>query len=91
MCKVDLTDDYLMVAINDTDKKYLRFIFNDQMYQFNSLPFGLSSSPFVFTKIMRPVLNYLRSKGIIVVAYLELHSCLQLILKKNYSSHFYVT
>ena len=35
------------------------------------LPFGLCTSPFVFTKILNPVLKYLRERGFISVAYLD--------------------
>jgi len=30
---------------------------------FHSLPFGLSSSGYIFTKTIRPIVKYLRSKG----------------------------
>lgn len=41
------------------------------MYEFNCLPFGLASAPYVFTKLTRPVLTYLRSRGCISVNYLD--------------------
>ena len=33
-------------------RKYLRFVVNDNVYQFVVLPFSLAPAPFVFTKIM---------------------------------------
>ena len=40
-------------------------------YQFRVLPFGLSLSPMVFTKMLRPVLRWARRKGIRLSAYLD--------------------
>ena len=51
MAKIDLKDTYFAVPISEPDKNYLRFRCKYQMYQFNSLPFGLSCAPWVFTKI----------------------------------------
>lgn len=71
MCKLDLKDAYLLVPIQTEDKKYLRFRYGRDIFQFNALPFGLSSAPFIFTKLCKPVINWLRSKGIRVVIYLD--------------------
>ena len=35
------------------------------------LPFGLSSAPRVFTKVMKPVIGMVRSQGIRSVIYLD--------------------
>ena len=40
------------------------------MWQFAVLPFGLNSAPFIFTKLMKPVVATLRKLGIRVVLYL---------------------
>ena len=40
------------------DRGYLRFCHNGTAWQFTVLPFGLSTSPRVFTKILKPVLAY---------------------------------
>lgn len=71
MAAMDLKDAYLLVPINKNSRKYLRFIFKNEIYQFTCLPFGLSLSPFIFTKIMKPVVNMLREKGFLVVIYLD--------------------
>lgn len=59
MYRLDLHDAYLKVALNLDDKKFLRFNYRNHLYQFNALPFGLSSAPFVFTKIAKPIGNWL--------------------------------
>lgn len=71
MATLDLKDAYSLIPIAESHRKYLRFIFNKQIYQFNCLPFGLNCAPLLFTKIMKPVLSMLRSKGWISVIYLD--------------------
>lgn len=41
------------------------------MYEFACLPFGLSSAPRVFTKLMKPVVAQLRKQGIRLIIYLD--------------------
>lgn len=71
MASLDLKDAYFLLKIADNSKKFLRFEFDKNLYQFNVLPFGLSSAPYVFNKIMRQVITYLRSKQITLVNYLD--------------------
>jgi hypothetical protein len=76
MCTIDLKHAYYLVPIGDMHKKYLRFWFNTKMYQFNCLPFGLSCAPLVFTKLLKPAIESLRSQGIRLVIYLDDIICL---------------
>jgi len=71
MAVVDLKDAYHSVSIADAFRKFLRFIWKDKIYEYRCLPFGLSSAPFVFTKLMKPVLGYLRSAGFLNVGFLD--------------------
>jgi len=71
MATVDLKDAYFHVPIHDESKKLLRFLWNDQLYEFNCLPFGLCTAPRIFTKILKPVFNRLRSLGYVSVVYLD--------------------
>lgn len=43
----------------------------DTIYEFNSLPFGLKMAPYIFTKILRPVVKLLRSAGYLSSIYLD--------------------
>lgn len=63
LAKIDLKESYLHVPVQPSDRKYLRFEYNDKLYEFNALPYGLSSAPYVFTKIMRIVVSFLRNEG----------------------------
>lgn len=71
MAKLDLKDAYFFVKIHPNFKKYLRFQWEGTLYQFCVLPFGLSTSPFVFTKIMKPVAKLLRTVGFLSTVYLD--------------------
>lgn len=71
LATLDLKDAYYMVPIKESDKKYLCFHFDNKIFYFNVLPFGLSSAPYVFTKIMKPVVSYLRKLGYLSVVYLD--------------------
>jgi len=68
---IDLQEAYWHVPIHETYKIYLRFMFGGQLYQFNCLPFGLSSAPRVFTKLLKPVVAFLREKGYLSVIFLD--------------------
>ena len=46
---IDLTDVYLHVLIHPWSRKYLRFMFEGQVFQFTVLPFGISLSLWIFT------------------------------------------
>ena len=71
MVKVDLKDAYLTVPIHHQDRKFLRFSWEQEVFQFRSLPFGLASAPQTFTKLLRPLLALLRSQGLRMVVYLD--------------------
>ncbi|XP_030765284.1 uncharacterized protein LOC115889439 [Sitophilus oryzae] len=68
---VDLKDAYYLIPIHKTHRKFLRFEFDNKLYQFCCLPFGLASAPYTFTKLLRPAVERLRSNGVICVSYLD--------------------
>lgn len=71
LAKIDLKDAYYLIPIATDHRKYLRFKHQGMLYQFNCLPFGLSSAPRIFTKVLRPVAAKLRSNGHRSVIYLD--------------------
>lgn len=71
MGSLDLKDAYYHIPIHKDYRKYLRFTFEDKLYEFNCLPFGLCTAPYVFTKLMKPVIGHLRKNGITSVIYLD--------------------
>ena len=68
---IDLTDAYHAIAIHPIFCRFLTFIFMGVYYQYTCLPQGLTSSPRIFTKIMKTVLTYLRSYAIKIAAWLD--------------------
>ena len=71
MCKLDLKDAYLTIPVHPTHQQFLRFQWQQKVYQYTALPFGLASAPRVFTKLMKPALACLRSRGVRLIAYLD--------------------
>ena len=71
MTKVDLKDAYCMVLIGEKHRNLTRFTSKGTAYLFNCLPFGLSSAPWVFTKITMPIMIVLRSMGLRTIMYLD--------------------
>lgn len=68
---IDLKDGYLHIPINKNYRKFLRFNFDNKFYEFKALPFGLCTAPYIFTKILKPVAQKLREKGIVLVIYID--------------------
>ena len=52
---IDLSDAYLHIPIHPNSRKYLRFCYKAQVFQFTSLPFRLATAPQVFTMIVKEV------------------------------------
>ena len=52
-------------------RQYLRFCWLGQSYQFEALPFGLSSAPQVFTKTLALLVARLRLMGVPLYPYLD--------------------
>lgn len=63
MASIDLKDTYHSVPIDTNHRKYLRFKWKNQLFQFTCLPNGLSSAPRIFTKLMKPAYSVLPCKG----------------------------
>ena len=89
-CSIDLSDAYFCVNVRPEFRKYLRFIWDDQLYQFTCLPQGLSSSPRLYTKIMKVAISYLRERNIIISNYIDD----LIIMARDFDTckeHFYVS
>ena len=71
MAVLDLKDAYLVVPIAGIHVKFLEFMWQGKTYMYVVLPFGLSSAPRKFTKLLKPILAMLRRQGIIIVMYID--------------------
>ena len=68
---IDLKDAYFHILVHPKDRKWLRFVWHDKIYQFKALPFGLAPAPWVFTKITRELCIHAREAGIRLRVYLD--------------------
>ncbi|KAK3521655.1 hypothetical protein QTP70_014700 [Hemibagrus guttatus] len=68
---IDLKDAYFQVGIQPEHRKFLRFAFGGDAYQFRGLPFGLALSPCTFTKCMDAALAPLYFQVICILNYLD--------------------
>ena len=63
MASVDLKDAYYSVPIALKDRKFLKFEWKGDYYQYTCLPNGLACAPRLFTKILKPIYAHLHSVG----------------------------
>ena len=68
---IDLTDTYLHILIHPESRKYLRFMFKDRVFQITALPYGMSLSLWIFTKLMDVIAAHLRQRAILLFPYLD--------------------
>ncbi|KAL0151540.1 hypothetical protein M9458_053192, partial [Cirrhinus mrigala] len=68
---IDLKDAYFHVSILPRHRPFLQFAFEGRAYQYKVLPFSLSLSPRVFTKVAEAALAPLREVGIRILTYLD--------------------
>ena len=72
MASLDLKDAYYSVPIALEQQRYLKFLWRGVLYQFQCLPMGLTSSPRLFTKLLKPVFGHLRAQcGISCTGYID--------------------
>lgn len=67
----DLKDAFFHIPLAPADQRRLAFRVGNRVFIPLVLPFGLKLAPFVLTKVLRPVVGYLRRKGIAVLAYMD--------------------
>ncbi len=68
---IDLKDAYFHVSIIPSHRKFLRFAFGGETFQYRVLPFGLALSPRTFTKCMDAALVPLRLQGVRLLYYID--------------------
>ena len=60
----DLKSGYHHVDMAQEHWRYLGFAWGGKYYCFKSLPFGLSTAPYLFNKLVRVMIKFWRAKGI---------------------------
>ena len=71
MFSLDLKDAYLQIPIHEDSRHLLRFCWNQKVWQFKALCFGLTTAPQIYTKVLAPVATFLHAKGIRMLRYLD--------------------
>ncbi|KAL5506358.1 hypothetical protein EMCRGX_G007980 [Ephydatia muelleri] len=71
LCSFDLKSGYHHVDVAKHHHKYLGFKWGRSVYTVVVLSFGLSSAPYVFTKMMRRLVRLWRSKGLKAIVHLD--------------------
>ena len=68
---VDLKDAYFHVPIHPRSRRFLRFAYKNRVLQFKALPFGLSSAPWLFTRIMAELKKMVNEASRLLYMYLD--------------------
>ncbi len=68
---IDLKDTYFYVSILLRLRPFLRFAFEGRAYKYKVLPFGLSLSPCIISKVAEAAHVPLREQGIHILNYLD--------------------
>ena len=68
---LDFSDAYFHIPVHVKSRKFFRFHFQNQSYQFRALPFGLSTAPMEFTCVVKEVKLMAQSRGIRIHQYLD--------------------
>ena len=77
MFSFDLKSGYHHIDIAHEHQTFLGFSWrssdsvNEVFYVFTVLPFGLSSAPYVFTKVLKPLEKYWRIQGVCIAIFLD--------------------
>ena len=61
-CKIDLSNAFWHIGIHESCKRFLGFRFDNTNYVWRAMPFGLRTAPYLFSKLMLPIIKHLRKK-----------------------------
>ena len=67
----DISDAFFHVPLSPVDQRRLAFRVGNRVFLPLVLPFGMKLSPYVFTKVMRPVVAAVSLRGMRMPAYLD--------------------
>ena len=71
LTSIDIRSAFPHLAIDPDHRQYFRFVWRGVHYQYKAMCFGLATAPLLWTKLMKPILAYVRSRGIQITAYLD--------------------
>jgi hypothetical protein len=67
----DLKDGYWHTDLNESAWTYMCFEWEEQLYHFAVMPFGLTPACWVFTKLVKVAVKYLRKQGLKCLSYID--------------------
>jgi hypothetical protein len=68
---LDLKDAYYHIPIHRASRKFLRFVYQGKVYQFQALPMGLATSPRTFTRVIHCLKEFLQRFSVVIHQYLD--------------------
>ena len=77
MFSFDLKSDYHHIEISQDHQTILGFCWrspdstNEVFYVFTVLPFGLATAPYIFTKLIKPLVKHWRIQGTCIAVFLD--------------------
>lgn len=71
MASIDLRDAYYTVPVDENFCKFLRFEWNNQLFEFVCMPNGLAPAPRIFTRLLKPVFAKLGERGHVMFPYID--------------------
>ena len=71
VASLDLSDVYFHISIWPVSQKYLWFAYKGVVYEFYALPFGISTAPYVFTRMSCQLSKFLQPFSIPLYMYID--------------------
>ena len=71
LCKVDLKDAYFSVPLHNNSRKFVRFLWLGNLYEFLCLCFGLGSAPRISSKLLQIPIAILRRINVRLIIFLD--------------------
>ena len=68
-CRIDLSNAFWHIGINNKFKHYFSFRFGGHNYCWKAMPFGLKTAPYLFCKMMGTIIKHIREKFNIPIFY----------------------
>ena len=68
---VDLTDAFFHVPIHPDFQKFFAFKLGRRTFVFLKMPFGLTTAPWAFSRVMKPIKAFPRRRGVRIFSFLD--------------------
>ena len=71
LIKIDLKDAYFGIPLDKSSRKYIRFQWEGNLYEFLCLCFGLGPAPLIFTKLLKIPIALLRRINVRIIIFFD--------------------